>query len=105
MLPNQDLLLVDTTDACVRTQTYPFFFTRTNLFCSLQTDSYLSFSNREKYHRKFEGILEPKKIKSVTASTSPSLICHEVMGLDAMILDFLMLNFNNIEPEYKDPRL
>jgi len=50
-------------------------------------------------------ILEPKKIKSVTASTSPSLICHEVMGLDAMILDFLMLNFNNIEPEYKDPRL
>ena len=30
-------------------------------------------------------ILEPKKIKSVTVSPS---ICHEVMGLDAMILVF-----------------
>jgi len=33
-------------------------------------------------------ILEPKKIKSVTASTFPPSICHEVMGLDAMILVF-----------------
>ena len=33
-------------------------------------------------------ILEPKKIKSVTASTFSSSICHEVMGLDAMILVF-----------------
>ena len=33
-------------------------------------------------------ILEPKKIKSVTVYiVSPSL-CHEVMGLDAMILVF-----------------
>ena len=31
-------------------------------------------------------ILEPKKIKSVTVSLS---ICHEVMGLNAMILSFL----------------
>ena len=30
-------------------------------------------------------ILEPKNIKSVTVSPS---ICHEVMGLDAMILVF-----------------
>ena len=30
-------------------------------------------------------ILEPPKIKSATASPS---ICHEVMGLDAMILAF-----------------
>ena len=30
-------------------------------------------------------ILEPKKIKSVTVSPS---VCHEVMGLDAMILGF-----------------
>ena len=30
-------------------------------------------------------ILEPKKIKSATVSPS---ICHEVMGLDAMILVF-----------------
>ena len=33
-------------------------------------------------------ILEPKKIKSVTVSTFPPSICHEVMGLVAMILVF-----------------
>ena len=33
-------------------------------------------------------ILEPKKIKSVTASTVSPSICHQVMGLDALILDF-----------------
>ena len=33
-------------------------------------------------------ILESKKVKSVTASTFPSSISHEVMGLDAMILAF-----------------
>ena len=35
-------------------------------------------------------ILEPQKIKSDTVSPS---ICHEVMGLDAMILVFWMLSF------------
>ena len=38
-------------------------------------------------------ILEPKKIKSVIVSTFSPCICHEVMGLDAMILVFLMLSF------------
>ena len=33
-------------------------------------------------------ILEPRKIKSVTVSTVSPSICHEVMGLDAMILVF-----------------
>ena len=33
-------------------------------------------------------ILEPPKIKSVTVSTVSPSIYHEVMGLDAMILDF-----------------
>ena len=33
-------------------------------------------------------ILEPKKIKSVTASTASPSICHELMGPDAMILIF-----------------
>ena len=33
-------------------------------------------------------ILEPKKIKSDTVSTVSPSICHEVMGLDAMILVF-----------------
>ena len=33
-------------------------------------------------------ILEPKEIKSLTVSTVSPSICHEVMGLDAMILIF-----------------
>ena len=33
-------------------------------------------------------ILEPRNIKSATASTVSSSICHEVMGPDAMILVF-----------------
>ena len=35
-------------------------------------------------------ILEPKKIKSVTVFIVSPSICHEVMGLDAMILVFLV---------------
>ena len=31
-------------------------------------------------------ILEPKKIKTLTVSIVSPFICHEVMGLDAMIL-------------------
>ena len=34
-----------------------------------------------------------KKIKSVTAYTFPLSICHNVMGLDVMILVFWMLSF------------
>ena len=37
-------------------------------------------------------ILEPKNIKSVTVSTVSPSICHEVMGLDAMVF-LLMLSF------------
>ena len=33
-------------------------------------------------------ILEPPQIKSATASTVSPSVCHEVMGLDAMILVF-----------------
>ena len=37
-------------------------------------------------------ILEPKKIKSVTVSIVSPYVCHEVMGLNAMILVFEMLS-------------
>ena len=37
--------------------------------------------------------LEPKKLKSVTVSFVSPSICHEVIGLDAMILIFWMLSF------------
>ena len=40
-------------------------------------------------------ILEPPKIKSVTASTVFSSICHEVMGPDALILVFWMLSLKS----------
>jgi len=38
-------------------------------------------------------ILEPKEIKSVTVFIVSPTICHEVMGLDAMIFVFWMLSF------------
>ena len=38
-------------------------------------------------------ILEPKKIRSLTISISSPSICHEVMGLGAMILVFWLLSF------------
>ena len=40
-------------------------------------------------------ILEPKNIKSVTVSTVSPSICHEEMGLDAMIFVFWMLSFKS----------
>ena len=41
-------------------------------------------------------ILEHKERKFVTASTFPPSICHEEMGLDAMILLFWMLSFKSV---------
>ena len=41
--------------------------------------------------------LEPKKIKSITVSTFSLSICHDVMGLDAIIFFFfLMLSFKPV---------
>ena len=41
----------------------------------------------------FAVISEPRKIKSDTISTVSPPICHEVMGLEAMIFIFCMLTF------------
>ena len=43
-------------------------------------------------------ILEHKKIKSVTVSTVSPSICHEVMGLDGMILVIWRLSFKLFFP-------
>ena len=40
--------------------------------------------------------LEPKKIKSVTVSTFSPSICHEMMGLDAIILFLWILSFKPV---------
>ena len=45
-------------------------------------------------------ILGPQKIKSLTVSTFSPSICHEVMGLDAMILVFWILSF---KPTFYSP--
>ena len=45
-------------------------------------------------------ILEPKKIKSVTVSIISPSICHEVMGLDAMILVFFFFNLSFLNVEF-----
>ena len=41
---------------------------------------------------------EPKKMKFVTVSIVSPSICHEVMGLDAMILNIWMLSFKPAFP-------
>ena len=41
----------------------------------------------------FALILEPNKMKSAIVATFPPSICHEVMGVDAMILVFWMFSF------------
>ena len=41
-------------------------------------------------------ISKPKKRKSVTSSTFSSSICHEVMGLDPVILVFLIFSFKPV---------
>ena len=43
-------------------------------------------------HSPSVAILKPKKIKSVTVSIVSPFICHEVMGLDAMIFVFWILS-------------
>jgi len=45
-------------------------------------------------------MLEPQKIKSATVSIVSPSICHEVMGLDAVILVFWMFNF---KPFFQSP--
>ena len=57
---------------------------------SFQEASVFSFHGCGHHPRWF---LEPKKIKSVTASTFPPSFCHEVMGPDALIFIFWMLSF------------
>ena len=47
-------------------------------------------------------ILQPKKIKSVTASTFSPSFCHEVMGLDAIIFVLSQLFHSPLSPSTRD---
>ena len=59
----------------------------------------IAFLSRSKHlliswlHSSSSVILESKKTKSATVAIVSPSICHEVMGLDAMILVFQMLSF------------
>ena len=48
-------------------------------------------------------ILEPKKVKSLTVSIVSPSICHEVMGLDAIISIFWILSFKLAFPVFQCP--
>ena len=69
----------------------------TSLFLNMLSRSVITFLPRSKclliswLHSPSAVILEPKEIKSVSI-VSPSM-CHELMGLNAMILVFWMLSF------------
>ena len=70
-----------------------------SLFFSMLSRLVIAFPPRSKYllipwlQSQFAVILEPKKIKSATASIVSPSICHEVMGPGAMFLVFRMLTF------------
>ena len=77
-----------------RKPTWTFIGKVTSLLFNMQSGFVIAFPPRRKclliswLQSPSAVILEPKKIKSVTALTFSPSICHEVMGPDAMILVF-----------------
>ena len=75
----------DYTDLCLQSDVFAFQYTVEVSYsfpCTEQVS--FNFTAAVTIHND----LKPKKIKSVTASTFSPFICHEVMGLDGMILVF-----------------
>ena len=76
-----------------------FVSTVMSLFFNMLSKFFIAFLPRSKslliswMQPQYAVILEPQKIRSVTVSTFPLYICHEVMGLDARILVFWKLSF------------
>ena len=60
----------------------------TSLLFKILSRLVITFLLRSKLQSPSAVILEPPKIKSATVSTVSPSICHEVMGLDAMIFVF-----------------
>ena len=69
------------------------------LLCNMLSRFVIAFLPRSKHlliswlQSQSSVILEPKKVKSFTVSIVSPSVCHEVMGLDTMILVFWMLSF------------
>ena len=70
-----------------------------SLFFNMLSSLVITFLPRSKHlliswlQSPSEVILESRKIKSATVSPVSPSICHELMGLDAMILGFWILSF------------
>ena len=83
-----------TTEKTIALTTWIFVGKVMSLLFNTLSRLVIAFLPRSKYlliswlQTPFAVILEPKKIKSVTGSIVSPSICHEVMGLDAMILVF-----------------
>ena len=80
----------DQTDLCWQSDVSDFNMLSRFVIAFLQRNKHLSISWPQSLSTV---ILETKKIKSVTVSTTSPSICHEVMGLDAIILVFLKVEF------------
>ena len=72
-----------------------------SMFCNMLLKFVIAFLPRSKHllilwlKSPSAVILEPKKTKSVTVSSFSLSICHELMGLDAMIFILRMLNLKS----------
>ena len=94
----QLLYLYMTTEKTIALTMWTFVGKVMSLFFNILSRFVIAFLPRSKYlliswlQSLSAMILEPKKIKSVTASTFSPSICYKVMGPDAMILVFLMLS-------------
>ena len=88
-----------TTGKIIALTIQPFSGKVMSLFSNTLSRSVIAFLPRRKHlqiswlQRPSTVILEAKKRKSVTASIFSPSICDEVMGPDAMILDFWILSF------------
>ena len=88
-----------TTGKTVVLTVWTFVSTVTSLLFNMLSRLVIPFLPRSKHlliswlQSPSEVILESKKIKSLTVSIVSPPICHEVMGLDAMIFVFWMLSF------------
>ena len=86
-----------TTGKTVALTAWTFVSKVMSLLFNMLSRFFMSFLPRSKYlliswlQSLSTVIWETKKIKSVTASTFSPSTCHEVMGLDAVTLSFLML--------------
>ena len=77
-----------TTGKTIALSIWIFVSTVVSLLFNMLATFVIAFLPRSKLQSPSTVILEPNKVKSVTASIFSASICHEVMGPDVRILDF-----------------